>query len=644
MNGFGEHNIQGIGDKHVPLIHNVMNTDVVIGVSDHATDTLLTLFNTDEGKRYLVERRGVDPSFVTALQNFGISSICNIVAAVKFAKYFDLGPDDVVLTVATDGAEMYMKRSAQGAAALLRQPLRCGRRGRDLGPAHGRRGRRSRSRAQSRRSQAAVQPWLFHLGRAARRLPRRLHGARQTIVLGWLARSRAGLGRDDREIQCGERRRRQARVTEVYETPFFVCHGCGAVVDPARAFPFACPNARAGGDVDHVLVAPSDTRGLELGDDINPFLRYRRWLTPYQLARAKKLSDAAWTELVGELDIALERVDGRGFRLTPMARQPALAAALGFPADLWIKDETGNVGGSHKARHLMGVMLYLRVLEKSGSALSEGLRKRPLAIASCGNAALAAAVIARAANWPLEVFIPPDAEPAVVRRLSELGAAVQVCERAAGQTGDPCVHAARKAVGDGAIPFSVQGPDNGLAVEGARTLAFEMAETLGAEGTEDCALYVQVGGGAFASALAQGFGLAVAAGLMRRAPRLIAVQTLGCAPLARLGTHGRRGLRASCGRKIALHVAVGKRPASLAHGILDDETYDWLEVVKAMRVTGGEVLVAGEDAVARAFRLAGEKTAIPVSATGSAGLAGALVAPCAHGAAAAVFSGVERFP
>jgi cysteine synthase len=107
MNGFGEHNIQGIGDKHVPLIHNVMNTDVVIAVSDQATDTLLTLFNTDAGKQYLVERRGVDPSDITALQNFGISSICNIVAAVKLAKYFDLGPDDVVLTVATDGAEMY---------------------------------------------------------------------------------------------------------------------------------------------------------------------------------------------------------------------------------------------------------------------------------------------------------------------------------------------------------------------------------------------------------------------------------------------------------------------------------------------------------------------------------------------------------
>jgi threonine synthase len=85
-------------------------------------------------------------------------------------------------------------------------------------------------------------------------------------------------------------------------------------------------------------------------------------------------------------------------------------------------------------------------------------------------------------------------------------------------------------------------------------------------------------------------------------------------------------------------------PVSLAHGIVDDETYDWFEVVKAMRETGGEVLVADEAAVARAFRFAREKTAITVSATGSAGLAGALIAPCANRTAAAVFSGVERFP
>jgi cysteine synthase len=106
-NGFGEHNIQGIGDKHVPYIHNVMNTDVVTGVSDHSTDTLFVLFNTEIGRQYLVERRGVDAALVARLGDLGLSSLCNMLAAIKTAKYFDLGPDDVILTVATDGGAMY---------------------------------------------------------------------------------------------------------------------------------------------------------------------------------------------------------------------------------------------------------------------------------------------------------------------------------------------------------------------------------------------------------------------------------------------------------------------------------------------------------------------------------------------------------
>jgi cysteine synthase len=106
-NGFGEHNIQGIGDKHVPYIHNVMNTDVVTAVSDRATDTLFVLFNTEVGRRYLVERQGLDPALVASLSHLGLSGICNMLAGIKTAKYLDLGPEDVVLTVATDGAGLY---------------------------------------------------------------------------------------------------------------------------------------------------------------------------------------------------------------------------------------------------------------------------------------------------------------------------------------------------------------------------------------------------------------------------------------------------------------------------------------------------------------------------------------------------------
>jgi hypothetical protein len=106
LNGFGEHNIQGIGDKHVPLIHNVMNTDVVVDVSDRATDRLLVMLTSEAGREHLAAR-GVPDVVIAALPSFGISSICNVLAAVKTAKALGLGPDDAVVTVATDGAAMY---------------------------------------------------------------------------------------------------------------------------------------------------------------------------------------------------------------------------------------------------------------------------------------------------------------------------------------------------------------------------------------------------------------------------------------------------------------------------------------------------------------------------------------------------------
>lgn len=106
-NGFGGHNIQGIGDKHIPLIHNVMDSDFAVAVSDEATDSLTMLFNTPKGKAYLVERKGLNPQLVDSLASLGFSGICNVLAAIKVAKYLDLGPDQAIITVGTDGAAMY---------------------------------------------------------------------------------------------------------------------------------------------------------------------------------------------------------------------------------------------------------------------------------------------------------------------------------------------------------------------------------------------------------------------------------------------------------------------------------------------------------------------------------------------------------
>jgi cysteine synthase A len=106
-NGFGEHNIQGIGDKHIPLIHNVMGTDFAVAVSDRATDELFLLFNTRTGQRYLAERCGLSPELLDQLPRLGLSSLCNLVASIKLAEYLDLGEEDGIATVATDGAALY---------------------------------------------------------------------------------------------------------------------------------------------------------------------------------------------------------------------------------------------------------------------------------------------------------------------------------------------------------------------------------------------------------------------------------------------------------------------------------------------------------------------------------------------------------
>ena len=111
-NGYGEHNIQGIGDKHVPLIHNVMNSDFAIGVSDHACDGLNLVFNTTPGRDYLTDRRGLGQQDLSVLGNLGLSSIANVLGAIKYARYMGLGADDVVLTIATDAADMYHSEQA----------------------------------------------------------------------------------------------------------------------------------------------------------------------------------------------------------------------------------------------------------------------------------------------------------------------------------------------------------------------------------------------------------------------------------------------------------------------------------------------------------------------------------------------------
>ena len=112
LNGFGAHRIEGIGDKHVPWIHNVRNTDAVTAIDDEYPMRLLRLFNEEAGKAYL-EHKGVPRDLVEQLNLLGISSLANMVAAIRMAKYEEMDENDVVFTVFTDSAELYQSRLAE---------------------------------------------------------------------------------------------------------------------------------------------------------------------------------------------------------------------------------------------------------------------------------------------------------------------------------------------------------------------------------------------------------------------------------------------------------------------------------------------------------------------------------------------------
>ena len=438
-----------------------------------------------------------------------------------------------------------------------------------------------------------------------------------------------------------------------------VCGGCRAVIAADEPYPFRCPNAGDGGD--HVLRRVLDEHTVRFPSpdgEPNPFVSFRTMLHAGHLARGLGMPDEWFADLVRELDAAVAGVEGHGFVATPFGPQPTLARATRLELPVLVKDETGNVAGSHKARHLFGLLVHLEVVERLG--LAAPVPQRPLAIASCGNAALAAAVVAAAGRRRLVVFVPPDADRSVLDRLRALGAGVTVVERPPGVPGDPTYHRLRAAIGEGALPFTCQGNENGLAIEGGETLGYEIARDLVTTGMSLDHIVVQVGGGALASAVAAALGEAHALGVLSQLPRFHTVQTESAWPLkraydrvvARLGEDRRpeavRGVLQEAARHRSEFMWPWEsEPHSIAHGILDDETYDWLAVVEAMLATGGQSVVVGEEQLADANRLARDTTGIDVDPTGSAGVAG-LAELRRHGVigrqdrVAVLFSGVRR--
>jgi threonine synthase len=317
----------------------------------------------------------------------------------------------------------------------------------------------------------------------------------------------------------------------------------------------------------------------------------------WSFARANGLTD-------GDC-VALTEQVAAGFAVTPFGRSDELSDALGV--NIWVKNETGQVAGSQKGRHLLSILLHLLAAEGLGLLLE----RAPLAIASCGNAALAAATLAARVDWPIDVYVPTWMDPAFGHRLDELGARIHRCERSPGDPpGDPAMLRFREAVLGGSIPFTVQGPENALCLDGGRTMGWEIADQAAAAGVGLDRVIVQVGGGAFAACVGAGLGPGT---------RLDMVQAAGCAPLEAAWR------RASEVDTPARHWTDIMRPwpdpRSAADGILDDETYDWVADLGEMRRSGGEPIVATEAEILHAHELA-TAAGFNASVTGAAGLAG----------------------
>ncbi len=355
--------------------------------------------------------------------------------------------------------------------------------------------------------------------------------------------------------------------------------------------------------------------------DLNPFVEYRKLMWSYHLATSNGMSDQDFLTIVKDLDEAVSEIASIGFQETPLIFLTELSEAIGQKGGVWAKNETVNVSGSHKARHLFGLAIRLEIEEVP--------KDKPLTIASCGNAALAASVIAKAAKRTLTVNVPTWAETSLLDGLSDNGARIQICERRSDESGDPCMFRFRELLEEGALPFGCQGTENIWTIDGGKTLGFEMSTQLRRYDLEPDRLLVQVGGGALASSAIQALTDAKNFGILKTRPSLNTVQANGCSPLSIAFN-----LIADSGNPSeALSEAISnppkymkpwENPSSSATGILDDITYDWLPLVWDMLLGGnvGGPISANEEDIILAKKLVAEHTDISASATGTAGLAG----------------------
>jgi len=449
---------------------------------------------------------------------------------------------------------------------------------------------------------------------------------------------------------------------------------------PAQSGVFSCPGRRPGEEHTLQRILDSGARPAEnlrnswKEGSLNTF----ELLHPL-LSGCSLLGHDPYIRILDPISDRLQRMEGRNFGVTPLTAESRLASALGRTGRLWVKNETGNVTGSHKGRHLMATLLYLEGLRE---VKGETARK-VLAIYSCGNAALGAAAVARAGGYELHAFVPEDVDPTVAAMLAERGTVVEKITRSSTGAGDPCYLSFQKALTKkGWVPFACAGNDNWSNIEGGATLGWEVVMQLVDRSERIDSVVIQVGGGALARSVAQAFEEALQLGFIDALPRIHVCQPEGGFPFVRAYLLALAEIARRSGRSFDLHYDKGADPVSqlqeaaafararpdqiqeaaafvkrsfdtpvvqlvlskmagnashfmwpwdgaaphsLAHGILDDVTYDWYHLLRAVLRSGGRAAILSENTIRLAYEKAHLHTGIPVCPTGASGLAGLIL-------------------
>lgn len=478
---------------------------------------------------------------------------------------------------------------------------------------------------------------------------------------------------------------------DMTESITLYCPVCDRHYQPAEGL-WGCPRAGAysgehGGKIgqEHILQkrisgfqAGKPDAGRSSGQRIDPYSLWQEFLASRYI-----LTGSVYNDLLKRLQQKLIVLEGDGFFETPLFEEGKITEAAGLAQGrIWIKDETHNITGSHKGRHLFATLLYLEALRLRKKQKEKDI----LAIYSCGNAALAASAVARAGDYELHAFVPREVSMVVERMLIERGAVVEKIERSSVGEGDPCYLAFREAVErKGWLPFTCSGNDNWSNIEGGQTLVWEFISRLAEEGQRLDKMIIQVGGGALGRSVIEGWLEFYRLGMVGYLPEFFGCQPEGGFPfvrayylaLKRIARHNglacdlhyeRQGDPRKQTAKIREYGKSGSKsgqrqidqiiqfcrqnfdkpamkksleyirdnrqefmwawdagsPHSQAEGILDDITYDWYYLLEGILQSGGRAVVIPEEKIARAYELVRQNTELEVSATGTAGLAGLL--------------------